>query len=263
MTYGIPTLMEFDDISVLSRFCSENGYAFVEMNMTFPWFQPGAVDADRLRALAERDGIQWTIHLHDRVDPFEFSPEMRQAYLENVRFALSLGRALGMPRLNMHLMPGTYSAVNGKKVYLYGQCRERYLDHVRAFRDLVDQALRGTDTVFCIENTSGFLDFQREAIEILLGSPVFGLTFDIGHSFKSGGQDETYILTHRDRLRHFHLHDCSMKSNHLGFGMGGLDIPRYAALAAELDCTAVAEVKESGELTRSKAYLIERNLWQA
>ncbi len=262
MTYGIPTLMEYSDTDVLTRFCAEQGFDFVEMNMTFPWFQPDSVDADTIRVLKRKYGVGFTVHLHDQVNPFEFSPELRQGCLQNVIWAMRLARELELPRINMHLLPGTYSSINGTKTYLYAHCQEMYLGYVRAFRDLVEKELVGCDTVFCIENTSGFQPFHREAIRLLLESGKFGLTFDIGHSFRSGGADERFLLEYMDRICHFHVHDCDAKANHLGFGEGQLDVRRYLDLARELDATVVAEVKESGALIRSRQYMVRNGLWE-
>lgn len=261
MNYGIPTLMEFSDIEDLARFCAEHGFGFMEMNMTFPWFQMDAISAERLLALKQKYGIGLTIHLHDQVNPFEFSPEMRKGHIENIRFALELARALDIARVTMHLLPGTYSSVNGEKVYLYEHCKDRYLELVLAFRRFVDGRLQGQNTVLCIENTCGFLPFQQEGIELMLQSEHLGLTFDIGHNYKAGGGDEAFIVAHDNKLRHFHIHDCSLKSNHLAFGAGGLDLLRYLNMAASYGCSVVAEVKESAALIESKEYLIEHSLW--
>ena len=261
MLYGIPTLMDLPDLDALSRFCAENGFQFVELNMTFPWFQPGVIDPATIRALMRKYGIVYTVHLNDQVNPFEFSPEMRRGCLENARFALELARELEMPRLNMHLLPGTYSSINGVKTYLYGHCIDLYLDHVRRFRDLVDQELRGLKTVFCIENTGGFHSYQRKAIDLMLESPAFGLTFDVGHSYRAGGKDEPFILSHAERLRHFHIHDCDAKANHLSFGEGRIDLVRYLEMARRLDAGVVVEVKESGALLRSREYRIRPRIW--
>ena len=263
MICGIPTLMEFSDAEVLTRFCAEQGFDFVEMNMTFPWFQPDRITPNAIRLLKQRYGVEFTVHLHDQVNPFEFSPDIRQGCLENAVWAMRLARELDLSRLNMHLMPGTYSSINGVKTYLYAFCEDIYLGHVRAFRDLAEKELEGCDTVFCIENTSGFHPFQKKAIEQLLESERIGLTFDIGHSFRTGGKDELFILEHKDRLRHFHIHDCSENANHLGFGEGQLDLARYLNMAKDLGSTVVAEVKESRALLRSREYMIRCGLRQS
>nr|AHF25623.1 xylose isomerase domain-containing protein [uncultured bacterium Contigcl_23] len=262
MICGIPTLMEYSDPDVLAAFCAEQGFGFVEMNMTFPWFQPGCLAADTVRTLSRKYGIGFTLHLHDQVNPFEFSPDIRQGFLENVRWAMRFARELNLPRITMHLLPGTYSSINGVKTYLCAHCQDTYLGCVRAFRDLVGKELSGCSTVFCIENTSGFLPFHRQAVRMLLESERFGLTFDIGHSFRSGGADERFILEHKNRICHFHIHDCDVKANHLGFGEGQLDVARYLKLAEGLGATVVAEVKESGALIRSRQYMIRNQLWK-
>lgn len=261
MIYGIPTLMEYSDIDTLACFCAEHGFGFVEMNTTFPWFQPDHINADIILRLKEKYGVDFTVHLHDQVNPFEFSPEMRRGCLENVLWVLKLARELNLPRINMHLLPGTYSTINGTKTYLYDYCLETYLGYVGEFRELVEKELRNSDTVFCIENTSGFKPFHKQAVQLLLESERFALTFDIGHSFRVGGTDESFILDYKDRIRHFHIHDCDVKANHLGFGEGQLDLVRYLRMAKELDATVVAEVKESGALLRSKEYMIRNGLW--
>ncbi|MBQ8092322.1 MAG: sugar phosphate isomerase/epimerase [Clostridia bacterium] len=261
MNYGIPTLMEFPDIEDLAAFCRNHGFSFIEMNMTFPWFQMGSVTAERLRDLKNKYGIGLTIHLHDQVNPFEFSPEMRRGHLENIQFAMELADALDITRLTMHLIPGTYSSINGKKKYLYEQCKDHYLDLVQAFIRFADKSLDGSSTLICLENTGGFLPFQREAIDLMLQSDHFGLTFDIGHNYKAGGGDEAFILVHDQKLKHFHIHDCSLKSNHLAFGAAGLDLVRYLKMAESYGCSVVAEVKESSALLQSKKYLMDHKLW--
>ena len=261
MEYGIPTLMDCPEPGALTRYCAENGFSFVEINMTFPWFQPGVLTAESLRALSKAYGVGFTIHLHDQVNPFEFSPELREGSLRNIDYALGLARDLALPRINMHLLPGTYSSINGRKAYLYSQYTEQYLDLVRLFRDDVTEKLRGHPAVFCIENTSGYQDFHVKALELLLESPAFGLTFDIGHSFRAGGGDEGVILSHRDRLCHFHIHDCDVRANHLALGEGRLDVRRYLDMAHALDATVVTEVKEASALLRTRQYLTEHGLW--
>lgn len=56
----------------------------------------------------------------------------------------------------------------------------------------------------CIENSNGYADFQRLALDRLLESPVFALTFDISHNHGTGHVDESTLLNHRDKLHHFH-----------------------------------------------------------
>ena len=149
-----------------------------------------------------------------------------------------------------------YSAVNGVKIYAYGLCEDEYLGYVKNFISLVEDKMKDMpDAVFCIENTSGFKSYHKRAIELMLKSPVFGLTFDIGHNYKASEDDESFILSHADRLRHFHIHDVTKTSNHVALGEGLLDVDRYLDMAEKLGCPVVIEVKEKNDLLKSIEYV--------
>jgi sugar phosphate isomerase/epimerase len=107
-----------------------------------------------------------------------------------------------------------------------------------------------------VENTAGWLEFQRAAVELLLESPAFGLTYDIGHNYCAKNADENWLLAHQDRLRHFHIHDSrDGHKDHLALGTGELDVKRYLDLAGELDCTAVVETKTVESLETSMGWI--------
>ena len=97
--------------------------------------------------------------------------------------------------------------------------------------------------------------FQKEAIEILLESNVFALTFDVGHNYGIGGTDEEFIMKHKDRLSHIHLHDAQGGKNHLALGTGEIDIGKYINLAKEQNCRIVLETKTIDGLKQSVEWL--------
>lgn len=260
MKYGMPSLIEFRTIEEHARFCSENGLDFYEINLAFPWFQSDKIDADDLLRIKKKYGIDYTVHFHDEINPFDFCPEMRAGCLKNVEYVIGLARRIGAKRINMHLLNGTYSAVKGEKIYAYGLCEDEYLMYVKEFIALVESEMKGMDCIFCIENTSGYRFYHKHAVELMLSSPVFGLTFDIGHNYKASEDDESFILSHADRLRHFHIHDVTAKSNHVALGTGVLDVDRYLEMADKYDCPVVIEVKESSSLRDSLDYMKKRGL---
>ena len=262
MEYGMPSLICFTTLEQHAAFCRENGYRFVELNMTYPWFQAENIPAVALKALGKEYGIGFTLHLHDQLNPMELCAEMRKASLRVVMQATELALQSGLPRITMHLMPGTYSTVNGTRVYLYERCKADYLALADQFRDAVTSKLAGSGTAFCIENTAGYLPYQREAVERLLLSPCFGLTYDIGHDAKTGFRDRDFVLSHAERLRHFHIHDCDAKANHLALGGGTLEIRPALELAQRLGASLVIEVKEAGSLAVSRDYLSRIGMWE-
>ena len=68
--------------------------------------------------------------------------------------------------------------------------------------------------------------------------------------------DEDFILSHAERLKHFHIHDClEGKKDHRTLGTGVLDVRRYLDLAEKLGCTAVVETKTVESLKTSMTWI--------
>ncbi len=255
MIYGIPSLIEYRTAEQHLRFCAENGFPFFEMNLSFPWFQSDKIDTRSLVRLGNEYGVGYTIHLHDQLNPFDFSPEIREGALRSVDYALTLAEKTGAKRITLHLQYGMYSAVSGKKIYAYEVCSDEYLENVDRMASFCSHRLSGSDVFFCIENTKGFTSYHKKAIELMLGYREFGLTFDVGHNFKAPADDEAFILSHRDRIKHFHIHDVTEKSNHVAFGRGILNITSYLELAKSIpDASVVMEVKEAKALLESMRF---------
>lgn len=111
-----------------------------------------------------------------------------------------------------------------------------------------------------MENCGDFGDkpYLCKGLALLLESPAFALTFDIGHNAAADYADEPTIIKHIDRLCHIHIHDASGRKNHLKLGDGEVDIAKYLNLAKEHDCRVVLEVKTVYGLRQSVDWLKER-----
>lgn len=255
MKLGIPTLIEYCDIQNHVQMCKECGFDFIELNLTFPWLQKSVVDTTELNKVQNANGLWYTIHLHDQLNPVDFCDDIREACTKNILNAIRVAGELNVKYMTMHLNTGMYSSLKRGKVYLCDIYRQEYLGYVNKFIDTIGPLLEKNGVTVCIENTTGFVDAQRKALDIFLSHPNFGLTFDIGHSYKSGGCDEDYIRRHLDKLKHFHIHDVTEKMNHQALGEGIIDLPKYFDLAKQCDCNAVIEVKESSALHISRDYI--------
>lgn len=77
----------------------------------------------------------------------------------------------------------------------------------------------------------------------------------MGHNHGIGGTDEEFIVKHKDRLHHIHLHDAEGKKNHLALGTGEMDIEKYINLANEHNCRVVLETKTVDGLNQSVEWL--------
>ena len=251
LKFGMPTLIELPALEDCAAKCVELGLDFVELNMNLPQYQPGELDAARCREISEKYGIFYTIHLDENLNISDFNPYIAEGYRRTVAETVELAKKLHIPVLNMHLAKGVYFTLPDRRVYLFSQYKERYLNSVAAFRKLCEEAIGGAGIIVCLENCDGYTDFQKEALEMLLESPVFGLTFDIGHDHACDGTDESFIAAHKSRLVHMHMHDALGKKNHLALGTGEIDLEKYLKLAEEENCRVVLETKTVAGLTRS------------
>jgi sugar phosphate isomerase/epimerase len=256
MKYGAPTMVEMENLSQAAAVCRELDLDFLELNINFPQYTLPNMDVQQLRALSGEYGIFYTLHLDDEMSIADFNPYIATGYCQTVYDAIELSKQLGIQKLNMHMSRGAKYTLPDRVIYFFEAYEKEYLERIRSFRDECEKRIGNADITVCIENTAGFLPFQRKAVELLLESPVFGLTFDIGHNFCAGGGDEDFILAHADRLKHFHIHDClAEKKDHRTLGTGVLDVKRYLALAEKLGCTAVVETKTVESLRQSMDWI--------
>lgn len=250
--YGMPTMIETETLEQCAAVCHSLGLDLVELNLNFPQYLLHKLDAEELNRLAGKYGIGYTIHLDDEMSVADFNPYVAEGYCRTVLDAIALAKQIGAKKLNMHMSRGAKYTLPTKVLYFFEAYEGDYLENIRCFRDACERAIGDSGILICVENTNGFLPFQKKALEILLESPAFGLTYDIGHNYCAGNADEEWILAHADRLRHFHIHDAKDgKKDHLALGKGEIDVKRYLALAEKLGCTVVLETKTIDGLTES------------
>lgn len=259
LSFGMPTLIETATIAEQTSLCAALCLDFLELNTNFPLHQPHLLNVDELNRLAKKYGIYYTIHLNDEMPVAEFSPSVARGYCEAVLEAIDLAKKIGAKKLNMHLAEGAHYTMPDRVVYFYDAYLEDYLRGMRDFRDLCTKAIGDSEIKICIENVSGFRNFQLSALHILLESPVFGLTMDIGHNYCTGCVDETFIMQNVQKLHHMHMHDAKDgKKDHLTLGSGELDIQKYISLAQDYDCSVVLEVKTVEGLRSSVQWIKEK-----
>lgn len=272
MQFGMPTLIENATLGDNLRLCKRLGLDFIELNMNFPEYQlPGLEDADALLRAAEDAGVYYTIHLDEGLNVADFNPLVAEAYLETVRRTIEVAKRLlvlrdrfgecGQPlTLNMHMNHGIYVTLPDRKVRMYARDFDTYLASMLRFRDLCDTWIGGADLLIAVENTDGFMDYEQKAIDRLLESPRFALTWDIGHSKATGEADVPFLLARRDRIVHFHIHDGTEAPprNHLALGDGEIDLAERLAFARTRNARCVLETKTVAALERSVRWLKER-----
>lgn len=269
MQFGMPSLIENKTLEDNAALCHSLGLKFIELNMNFPEYQIECLeDTDTLIAVADRKSIYYTVHLDENLNIADFNRLVTDAYLETIHRSIEAARKLICLRdrygdrsqpltLNMHMNHGIYITLPERKVQMYERDFDTYMKSFAAFRSLCEEWIGDSDIKIVIENTDGFWTYEKQAIEYLLESPMFGLTWDIGHSKAIQERDVPFIREHQDRLIHFHIHDGSEKPprNHLALGDGEIDLADRLSLAESRNARCVLETKTIEALKQSVQWL--------
>lgn len=254
--FGMPVLTELKNARECAMLAHGLGLDFVEVNMSFPQYQLDCIDIEEYLAISREYGIFFTIHADESFDPCNVNSRIARVYVQDFLNTLELAKLLAVPSVNMHLLRGIAVTLPERKTYIYGENEARYLASLRDFRDRVTDRIGDAPLRVNVENTDGYdQPFLLHALDTLLESPAFGLTYDIGHDHAIAGRDAPVISARAERLHHMHMHDGSGSRVHLALGDGEMDIPSYLDLAREHNCTVVLETKTVAALKRSVEYL--------
>ena len=268
---GMPTLIENHSLEENIALCQRLGLNFIELNMNFPEYQLDKLeeaDGEVFIKAAEQAEIYYTIHLDENLNIADFNPLVTNAYQETVRRTIEVAKKFLPLRdrfgdttqpltINMHMNHGIFITLPDKKVQMYERDFDTYIKSFSEFRTLCEKWIGDSDIKITVENTDGFRDYEKRAIELLLQSPVFALTWDIGHSKATGEKDVPFILEHQNHLIHFHIHDGKENppKNHLALGDGEIDLQERLALAGNRSARFVLETKTIEALEKSVARL--------
>ena len=274
--FGMPTLIENRTLEENAALCSSLGLKFIELNMNFPEYQTDRLEeTDELIRIAEKHSLYYTIHLDENLNIADFNRLVTDAYLETVRRSIvTAGKLLGLRdrygdagqpiTLNMHMNHGIFITLPDRKAQMYDRDNETYMQAFARFRNLCEEWIGDNDIRIAVENTDGYRGYEEKAIEYLLESPKFGLTWDVGHSKAVKEKDVPFLMRHRDRLIHFHIHDGreDPPKNHLALGDGEIDLTDRLKLATERNARCVLETKTVEALKRSVQWLREKEILQ-
>ncbi len=261
MKFGMPALVECADIYECAALAVECGLDFVEMNSSFPQYVPEKLDIERLNALKAENGVFYTMHADEQMNPFDFNQSVSECYFSEMKKLIRFGKAVGMPIINMHLLKGVYVTLPEKVILLTDVYKEEYLSAVRRFVKMCEEETKGSSLKISIENidTNAFTASQLEALEIFMKSPAFSLTLDVGHEMCLGYKDSFVFDKYNGKLLHMHLHDCDGKHPHLPLGEGIMNIEEKLLKLPE-DATCVIEVKTIAGLKKSVEYLKDKKI---
>ena len=253
--FGMPTLIECPSLNQSLALCTELSLDFVEVNMNLPEYQLPNMDINTIKKSLDKYGKYITIHIDENLNVCDFNPAVAEAYQNTVLQTIEIAKQVNIPIINMHMAEGVYFTLPDKKLYLFKQYIDVYLDKLKHFREACDKAIDESNITICIENCGAYHDFQQQGIEFLLENPHFALTYDIGHDFCAGNGNDAFILNRNNKMKHMHIHDADGKSCHQSLGEGEIDIKNKLSLAKRYGCRCVLETKTISALRKSVEWI--------
>ncbi len=257
MKFGMPTLVECTDLEDCARVASRLSLDFIEINMSFPQYQPHKLSTSEAKRIAEKYGVFYTIHADELLNPFDFNPVVKEAYFQVMRNTIRFAKELSIPVINMHLMKGVYVTLPDRVILLTDVYSEEYIESVRSFIKMCEEEIGDSGLRIAIENidSNAFTKSQIEALPLFMQSKAFALTLDTGHDICLDGKDRHVFEKYPQKLRHMHLHDCGVEKHpHLALGSGIVDVKNSIRRLPE-NGTCLVEVKTIDGLEKSVTYL--------
>lgn len=257
----MPFLLELEDIDHGVQLAKELDLDFIELNTNFPNCSLEVIKESNLLQVKEDQGIYFTIHLDDSISIADTNPYVRQAYLQTTLEAIDLAKKFEIPTINIHFAKGNIVTLPDGKHYIFDHYKDDFHQGLLEYRRKVEEGSGQEAVKIAIENTDGWADYEREAIDLLLESPVFGLCLDIGHDHATGNKDLEYIQDRHEKLIHMHAHDGWDQTNHQGLGSGEIPLEDRLNFARKEDARVVLETKTIQALQESVQWL-EENGWK-
>ena len=263
ISYGMPQLIELNQIEENVQLCSQLGLDFIELNCNLPSCQPETINVQYLNLLKSQYNISFTLHLPEDLDLGHFNRHVREAHLRVIEEAIGVADRLGCKILNIHMNPGPYVTLPKEKVQLYDKYEQLYLENLKSSMELIDIWLGGTGVLIAIENTGLFnRPYIQASVKQLLKSRRFCLTWDVGHDYSSSHVDRDFLLEHQSDIKHIHLHDAKGKKDHLALYSGEVDLKEKLEIAKKNRASVLIEVKTKESLIQSVARLKQNYIFK-
>ena len=134
MEIGMPTLLEHRNLEDTVALCKSLNLDFIELNMNLPEYQVEKLDVDKMNTYREKEEIYFTFHLDERLNVCDLNKKIAEAYTKTVLETIAIAKKIKAPVLNMHMSNGVYFTLPDRKVYLFSEYYNRYMNKLMEFR---------------------------------------------------------------------------------------------------------------------------------
>ena len=253
------TLFPLMDCVEAARFTAREGFAGIELECDALDFWPTTLSPStvaELAAIGEGEGIAYTVHAPDSINPATHLPEERVRDDEIVKRLVELAERLRSPVLGIH--PGVlttlfslerrrapFATARFDRERLAEEGRERAVETFARWGELCAQAgltLTVENEVHVHHSAAPTAETLAAMIEAT-GRGNVKVNLDTGHAFIGAGLAEEFAVL-KDRIVHMHLDDGRTEgvSEHLPLGEGVADFSPLAGFMATFGGALVLEI---------------------
>ncbi len=253
------TLFPVMDVIEAARFTAREGFAGIELEAASLGFWPTTVPASTLRELAtigENEGVRYSVHAPDSINPATDQPETRTRDREIFLRLVDMATQLSSPVVGIHpgVVHGLFALERHKRPFEVGRYSRHALiaeARARAVETYVEwgELCRVAGLTLTVENEVHVRHSVAPTAEILVelirkaGRENIKVNLDTGHAYIGAGLREEFSVL-EDLIVHMHLDDGRTPgvSEHLPLGEGCADFSPLAHFIARMQGAAVLEI---------------------
>jgi sugar phosphate isomerase/epimerase len=261
MKIGMPALVEYTSLEELVELCLELKLDFIELNMNMPYNFIENIDPQLLRKITEDTNIEFTMHMPDEADLGTFYPSVREGFVKLFADTIRWAGESGVKVLNLHVIEGAKMTLPHKKVYIYDQYSDEFMDNFIKSIASLSPIAQEKDVTLSIENSHNFgQKYIQRMLDKAVTYPNIELTWDTGHDAVSNFTDKEYLFKQEEHICHMHFHDAKGSSDHQVPFDGDLNISEIVTFARKRDIRMLIEVKTAQAVRQSVEVLRAKKL---
>ena len=155
-----------------------------------------------------------------------------------------------MHKYNIHLDPGIHFSLPDKKIFIYQEYLNDYLDAYKDSCDILSKIASKYNATILFENVK-IESYTLKAIEVISNYENLFFTLDLGHNIRYGNIAKEEFLKYENKIKHIHLHDFNGSKDHQELFTGLLNTKEELAFCNKHNLDVLIEVKRKEELINS------------
>lgn len=240
----MPILVEFHSLEENLKLFQKLNLDFIELNLDIPYCFPENIETNLL------NNNNFTIHLSEKFDVGELNNSLRKFYLSEIEKIISFGTKHNIFKYNIHLDPGIHFSLPDKKIFIYQEYLNDYLNAYKDSCDTLSKIASKYNATILFENVK-IESYTLKAIEVISNYENLFFTLDLGHNIRYGNIAKEQFLKYENKIKHIHLHDFNGSKDHQELFTGLLNTKEELDFCNKHNLDVLIEVKRKEELINS------------